>query len=63
MSRYFTEDHEWVDVDGEIGTVGMTQAEALAAHGAVDVYRSQFRPMKHTLSGRDEKMLMKILKC
>ncbi|WP_306028776.1 glutathione-disulfide reductase [Stappia sp. MMSF_3263] len=45
----------------EIGTVGLTQAEALAAHGAVDVYRSQFRPMKHTLSGRDEKMLMKIL--
>jgi len=24
MSRYFTEDHEWVDVDGEIGTVGIT---------------------------------------
>lgn len=24
MSRYFTEDHEWVDVDGDIGTVGIT---------------------------------------
>lgn len=24
MSRYFTEDHEWVDVDGAIGTVGIT---------------------------------------
>jgi glycine cleavage system H protein len=24
MSRYFTEDHEWVDVDGEVGTVGIT---------------------------------------
>ena len=24
MSRYFTEDHEWVDVDGEIATVGIT---------------------------------------
>ena len=24
MSRYFTEDHEWVDVDGEIGTVGIS---------------------------------------
>jgi glycine cleavage system H protein len=22
--RYFTEDHEWVDVDGDIGTVGIT---------------------------------------
>lgn len=24
MSRYFTEDHEWIDVDGAIGTVGIT---------------------------------------
>jgi glycine cleavage system H protein len=24
MSRYFTEDHEWVDVDGDVGTVGIT---------------------------------------
>lgn len=24
MSRYFTEDHEWVDVEGEIATVGIT---------------------------------------
>ena len=24
MSRYFTEDHEWIDVDGEIATVGIT---------------------------------------
>jgi glycine cleavage system H protein len=22
--RYFTEDHEWVDIDGDIGTVGIT---------------------------------------
>lgn len=45
----------------EIGTVGLSQAEALAKHGGVDVYRAHFRPMKHTLSGRDEKMLMKVL--
>lgn len=25
MSRYFTEDHEWVDVDGDIATVGITE--------------------------------------
>lgn len=25
MSRYFTEDHEWVDVDGEVGTVGISE--------------------------------------
>ena len=24
MSRYFTEDHEWIDVDGEVGTVGIS---------------------------------------
>jgi len=24
MSRYFTEDHEWIDVEGELGTVGIT---------------------------------------
>jgi glycine cleavage system H protein len=25
MSRYFTEDHEWIDVDGETGTVGISE--------------------------------------
>jgi glycine cleavage system H protein len=25
MSRYFTEEHEWIDVDGETGTVGITE--------------------------------------
>ena len=25
MSRYFTEEHEWIDVDGEIGTVGISE--------------------------------------
>ena len=24
MPRYFTEDHEWIDVDGDVGTVGIT---------------------------------------
>ena len=24
MSRYFTPDHEWIDVEGDIGTVGIT---------------------------------------
>ncbi|PTW60913.1 NADPH-glutathione reductase [Breoghania corrubedonensis] len=45
----------------EIGTVGLTEREACAAYANVDVYRSIFRPMRHTLSGRDEKMVMKIL--
>lgn len=45
----------------EIGTVGLTEAQARAAHRNLDIYRSTFRPMKHTLSGSDEKMFMKLL--
>ena len=44
-----------------IGTVGLTEAEAREQLGRVDVYRSSFRPLKHTLTGRDEKTLMKLL--
>ncbi|NQV98986.1 MAG: glutathione-disulfide reductase [Rhodospirillales bacterium] len=43
-----------------IATVGLTEAEA-ARHGPVDVYESRFRNMKHTLSGRDEKSVMKLI--
>lgn len=45
----------------EIGTVGLTEAQARGAHRNLDIYRSSFRPMKHTLSGSDEKMFMKLL--
>jgi glutathione reductase (NADPH) len=45
----------------EIGTVGLTEAQAREKFGDVDIYKSTFRPMKHTLSGRDEKMLMKLI--
>ncbi|MCX5579029.1 glutathione-disulfide reductase [Kaistia terrae] len=45
----------------EIGSVGLTEEEALAEFAAVDVYQTSFRPMKHTLSGRNEKTLMKLL--
>ena len=44
-----------------VGTVGLTEAEARARYGAVDVYRSTFRPLKHTLSGRDEQAMMKLI--
>ena len=44
-----------------IGTVGMTEAEAREAGHRVVIYRSDFRPMKHTLSGRDERCLMKLV--
>ncbi|MGC6511726.1 MAG: glutathione-disulfide reductase [Parvibaculales bacterium] len=43
-----------------IGTVGLTE-EAAREQYEVDVYRSVFRPMKHTLSGSEEKTLMKLL--
>ena len=44
-----------------MATVGLTEAAARQAHGAVDVYTSQFRPMKYTLSGRDERTFMKLV--
>jgi glutathione reductase (NADPH) len=45
----------------EIGTVGLTEAAARKHHTVIDIYRSTFKPMKHTLSGRDERMLMKLV--
>jgi len=44
-----------------IGTVGLTEEEARAKHKNVHVYRSSFRGMKHTLTGRLEKTLMKLI--
>ena len=44
-----------------LGTVGLTEAEARAQYGAVDIYKSDFKAMKHTLSGRDERTLMKLV--
>jgi glutathione reductase (NADPH) len=45
-----------------IGTVGLTEAEAAADHaGDLDIYESQFKPMKHTISGRDERTLLKMI--
>ena len=45
----------------EIGTVGLTEAEACEAVGAVDVYQTRFRSIKATLTGRDERVMMKIV--
>jgi glutathione reductase (NADPH) len=45
----------------EAGVVGLTEAQALAQYPRLDVYRSIFRPMKSTLGGRAEKMLLKLL--
>ena len=45
----------------EIGTVGLNEDEARRQHVAVDIYRTSFRPLKHTLSGRDARSLMKLV--
>lgn len=44
-----------------IGTVGFSEAEARKEFGAVSIYRSEFKALKHTLSGSDERTLMKII--
>ncbi|AGB46464.1 MULTISPECIES: glutathione-disulfide reductase [Mesorhizobium] len=45
----------------EIGTVGLSEDEAVKRFADVEIYRASFRPMRHTLSGRDEKMLIKLV--
>jgi glutathione reductase (NADPH) len=44
-----------------LGTVGLTEQEAREAGYQLRIYRTDFRPMKHTLSGRDERSLMKLV--
>jgi glutathione reductase (NADPH) len=45
----------------ELGTVGLSEEEARRRLDKVVVYKTNFRPMKHTLSGRDERTLMKLV--
>jgi glutathione reductase (NADPH) len=45
----------------EIGVVGRTEASAREAYGDIDVYKASFRAMKATLSGRDERIFMKVI--
>lgn len=44
-----------------IGTVGLTEEEARDKYEQIDIYKSSFTPMKHTLSGDDEKTFMKLI--
>lgn len=44
-----------------VASVGMTEEHARGLGKPIDVYRSRFRPMRHTLSGRQEKTLMKLI--
>ncbi len=58
-------DHELVATavftQPEIGTVGMSEEKALEFGHAIDIYKTSFRPLKHALTGRDEKTLMKLV--
>jgi glutathione reductase (NADPH) len=44
-----------------IGTAGLTETAARARHGKIKIFESSFRPMKHTLSGRNERAFMKLI--
>ncbi len=63
--RNFEVDHHGIPTavfsQPEVGTVGLTEAEARAACRAVTVFETKFRPMRHTLSGRDSRVMMKLL--
>ena len=45
----------------EIGTVGLSEDDAAKRFAELEIYLASFRPMRHTLSGRDEKMVMKLV--
>jgi glutathione reductase (NADPH) len=45
----------------EIGTVGLSEAAARELHPKIDIYKTSFRPMRHTMTGRDERSLMKLV--
>lgn len=45
----------------QVATVGFSEKDAAVHYGELDIYKSVFTPMKHTLSGRDEKTMMKLI--
>jgi len=45
----------------EVGTVGLSEADARQAFDIVDIYRTSFRPLKATLSGRQDRTVMKLV--
>jgi glutathione reductase (NADPH) len=45
----------------EIGTVGLSEALARERGHTLDIYKTSFWPLKHTLSGRQERMMMKLV--
>lgn len=47
--------------DPELGVIGLTERQARERLNKVDIYKTSFRPMKATLSGRDTKVFMKLV--
>lgn len=45
----------------ELGSVGLTEEEARANFDVVDIYKADFRPMRATLSGASDRVLMKLV--
>jgi len=45
----------------EVGVVGLTETQARERHARIDIYKSTFRPMKATLSGRETRVMMKLV--
>jgi len=50
-----------VFTDPNIGTVGLTEAAARERFGDVRIFRTEFKALKHTLSGSSERTLMKLV--
>ncbi len=70
VNQCYTSQPTFVDYDNiptaifsqpNIGTVGLTEVEARKRYPEIDIYKSVFTPMKHTLSGLGEKTLMKMV--
>ncbi|MCM5678108.1 glutathione-disulfide reductase [Schlegelella sp. S2-27] len=47
--------------DPPAASVGLTEAQARERHGKLRIYRSEFRPLRHTLTGSDERAFMKLV--
>jgi glutathione reductase (NADPH) len=64
-SRPTKVDHAFVPTavfsEPEVGAIGLTESMAKARCTAVDIYRTTFRPLKATLSGRDTRVMMKLV--
>src|SRR5690606_1183546 len=70
VDRLFGDGRRALDYDGiptavfthpNVGTVGQTEAQAREGGRAVRIFRSEFKALKHTLSGSSERTLMKLV--